>query len=148
FVEGGNLREIMQARERSTGEKALSVPEALRIMEDCASGLVYAYSCGLTHRDIKLTNTLISSKGEAKLADFGHAQLFATIGREEEQVDRTVDYAGLEKLTEVKQGDVRSDIFFLGCVFYETLTGVPPLAMTKDRHARMSRRRFEEVKTL
>ncbi|MFQ3593373.1 MAG: serine/threonine-protein kinase, partial [Gemmataceae bacterium] len=110
FVEGGNLREILAIR------KTLKVEEALRILEDAASGLAYAYSRGVTHRDIKLTNILVSTQGEAKLTDFGLAQLFASIGREEEQVDRTVDYAGLEKATGVKAGDVRSDLYFLGCV--------------------------------
>src|SRR5262249_24963992 len=142
FVEGGNLREILQIR------KTLSVVEALRILEDAASGLAYAYSRGITHRDVKLTNLLISSTGEAKLVDFGLAQMFAAIGREEEQVDRTVDYAGLEKATGVKSGDVRSDLFFLGCVFYEMLVGRAPLEMTKDRNARMRPQRFQDVKTL
>jgi serine/threonine protein kinase len=142
FVEGGNLREILQLR------KTLTVAESLRILEDTAAGLAYAYARGLTHRDIKLTNVLISTMQEAKLVDFGLAQMFAAIGKEKEQVDRTVDYAGLEKATGVKQGDVRSDIFFLGCVLFETLTGRPPLTMTRDRHARMYRRRFEEVDSL
>jgi tRNA A-37 threonylcarbamoyl transferase component Bud32 len=138
FVEGGNLREMLAIRR-------LSVAESLKILEDCAAGLAYAYSRGYTHRDIKLTNILINTQGEAKLVDFGLAQMFAQIGREEEMVDRTVDYAGLEKTTEVKMGDVRSDIFFLGCVLYEMLTGRPPLEMTKDRHARMHKRRFVEM---
>jgi CheY-like chemotaxis protein len=138
FVEGGNLREILAIH------KTLPVDRALSVIDDCANGLAYAYSRGITHRDMKLTNILISTSGEAKLVDFGLAQMFASISREEEHVDRTVDYAGLEKTTGVKQGDVRSDIFFLGCVFYECLTGKPPLAPTKDRHMRMSRRRFEE----
>lgn len=142
FVEGGNLREILKIR------KTLSVPESLKILEDAAAGLAYAYSRGITHRDIKLTNLLISSQNEAKLVDFGLAQMFAALGREEEQVDRTVDYAGLEKATGVKSGDVRSDIFFLGCVFYEMLTGRPPLEMIKDKHARMQARRFMDVKGL
>jgi serine/threonine protein kinase len=142
FVEGGNLREILQIR------KTLSVPESLRILEDAASGLAYAYSRGITHRDMKLTNMLISSTGEAKLVDFGLAQMFAAMGREEEQVDRTVDYAGLEKATGVKSGDVRSDMFFLGCVFYETLVGRAPLEMSKDRNARMRAQRFQDVKML
>jgi serine/threonine protein kinase len=142
FVEGGNLREILQIR------KTLSVPSALRITEDAAAGLAYAYSRGITHRDIKLTNLLISTQGEAKLVDFGLAQMFAAIGREEEQVDRTVDYAGLERGTNVKHGDVRSDIYFLGCVLYEALTGRSPLVMTRDRHQRMAKRRFEEVQPI
>jgi serine/threonine protein kinase len=140
FVEGGNLREILQIR------KKLTVAESLRIIEDAASGLTYAYSRGMTHRDIKLTNLLISSTGEAKLVDFGLAQFFSTLAKkEEEKVDRTVDYAGLERATGVKTGDVRSDIYFLGCVLYECLTGRSPIAMTRDKHARMRKERFEQV---
>ncbi|HZY87777.1 MAG TPA: protein kinase [Gemmataceae bacterium] len=142
FVEGGNLREILVIR------KTLTPSEALRIVEDCASGLAYAYSRGVSHRDIKLTNLLISSAGECKLVDFGLAQFFAAIAKEEEKVDRTVDYAGLERATNVKQGDVRSDIYFLGCALYEMLCGHSPLVMTRDRHMRMRRQRFEEVQTL
>src|SRR5205823_12927015 len=125
----------------------LTLAESLRIFEDAAAGLTYAYSRGYTHRDIKLTNLLISSTGEAKLVDFGLAQLFASIDSKE-QVDRTVDYAGLERATGVQSGDVRSDIFFLGCVLYEMLTGKSPLEMTRDRHARMNPRRFQDIKTL
>jgi serine/threonine protein kinase len=142
FVEGGNVREILEIR------KTLAVPESLRILEDAAAGLTYAYSRGYTHRDIKLTNLLVASTGEAKLVDFGLAQMFAAIGKEKEQVDRTVDYAGLERATNVTQGDVRSDIFFLGCILYEMLVGKPPLEMMRDRHARMNPRRFQEVKML
>lgn len=143
FVEGGDLRQILQAR-----KEKLSVAEALKLLQDMAEGLAYAYSVGLTHRDIKLTNILCSSAGEAKLVDFGLAQMFASISREDEHVDRTVDYAGLERATGVRQGDVRSDIFFLGCVFFEMLTGRPPLTMSKDRHQRAAKRRFEEVQSL
>jgi serine/threonine protein kinase len=142
FVEGGNLREILAIR------KTLTPSEALRIIEDSASGLAYAYSRGVTHRDIKLTNLLISSTGECKLVDFGLAQFFASFAKEEEKVDRTVDYAGLERATGVKQGDVRSDIYFLGCALYEMLCGKSPLQMTRDRHARMRPQRFTEVQTL
>lgn len=139
FVEGGNLRDIMTIR------KKLEPLEALRIMEDAANGLVAAYAKGLTHRDIKLTNILLSTTGEAKLVDFGLAEITgpsATPSDDELNVDRTVDYAGLEKATGVKTGDVRSDIYFLGCTLYEMLTGKPLLTVTKDAKARMQKHRF------
>jgi CheY-like chemotaxis protein len=140
FIEGGNLREILQIR------KKLAPAEALRILEDATQGLVYAYSRGMSHRDMKLTNILISSQGEAKLVDFGLAKIYAGAAiKGEEKVERTVDYAGLEKATGVKQGDVRSDIYFLGCVLYEILTGRSPLVTTRDRHQRMQKHRFDSA---
>ena len=149
FVEGGNLRDLLQIR------KKLDFDEALRYMEECAQGLAYSHMRGLTHRDIKPTNILIAaSNGQAKLVDYGLAEISAGsavyLARQDEQdedvaVDRTVDYAGLEKATSQKPGDVRSDIFFLGCVLFECVTGQPLMPMTKDRVARMMARRYQEV---
>jgi serine/threonine protein kinase len=105
----------------------------------------------VTHRDIKLTNLLISAQGHCKLVDFGLAQMFETVEntrKEKDHINRTVDYAGLERATGVKEGDVRSDIYFLGCVFYEMLTGRSPLVMTRARQVRMQRTRFEEVRPI
>jgi serine/threonine protein kinase len=143
FVEGGNLRDFLAIR------KKLEPDEALRLLEDAVSGLAYAYSRGLAHRDIKLTNILISAHGAAKLVDFGLAAIYSQTTRADGvKMDRTVDYAGLEKATGVKSGDVRSDIYFLGCVLYEMLSGRPPLEMTKDRRARMQKQRFDAVTPL
>jgi serine/threonine protein kinase len=143
FVEGGNLKEILAIR------KKLEPAEALRLIEDAASGLSYAYSNGVTHRDMKLTNVLISSTGSAKLVDFGLAGVYRSLKPEENaHVDRTVDYAGLEKATGVGHGDVRSDIYFLGCVMYEMLSGRSPLSMPRDPKARMNPQRFTDVKPL
>lgn len=142
FVEGGNLRDFLSIR------KKLSPAEALKLIEDAVSGIAHAYSRGVTHRDLKLTNVLISTQGTAKLVDFGLAGIFSRKGLEldsGEKVDRTVDYAGLEKRTGVKPGDVRSDIYFLGCILYEMLTGRSPLLMTRDPRVRMSPQRFENV---
>jgi len=70
FVEGGNLRDLLQAR------KKLEPDEALRVLEECAEGLAYAHAHGLTHRDIKPTNILIGvANGQAKLVDFGLAEI-------------------------------------------------------------------------
>jgi serine/threonine protein kinase len=143
FVEGGNLRDFLTIR------KKLEPAETLHILEDAAAALSYAFSQGLTHRDMKLTNILISSTGTAKLVDFGLAEA-ARAGQREDgvQADRTVDYAGLEKATSVPHGDTRSDIYFLGCVAYEMLTGRPPLDMTRDKNARMRHDRFRSVKPM
>lgn len=147
FVEGDNLKNILNARGQ------LEVEEALHIMEECAGGLAYAWSRGLTHRDIKASNILMGTDKVAKLVDFGLAEIntgaalimTGVKNSDEEQADRTVDYAGLERATDVKSGDIRSDIYFLGHVLFELMTGEPLMPLTKDKHARMSRRRFEDV---
>jgi len=145
FVEGGNLRDFLGIR------KKLDAAEAIRFTEDATAGLVYAYSRGVTHRDIKPTNVLISTQGTVKLVDFGLAGIFTRKGLElegGEKLDRTVDYAGLEKGTGVKSGDIRSDIYFLGAVVYEMLTGRSPLALSKDPRQRMNKRRFDNVQPM
>jgi serine/threonine protein kinase len=143
FVEGWNLREFLARR------KKLEPLEAIKIIEDAAQGLAYAYSLGVTHRDMKLTNILVASSNTAKLVDFGLAKIFSALaGSDEDRVERTVDYAGLERATGVPPGDIRSDIYFLGAVLYEILCGRPPLDMTRDRHARMAARRFDNVQPL
>jgi serine/threonine protein kinase len=137
FVEGGSLKDFLAIR------KKVPPGEALRLTEECASALAHAYSKGMTHRDLKLTNILVSSEGKAKLVDFGLACV--TTGEEDTRIERTVDYAGLEKATGTRPGDVRSDIYFLGCVLYELLTGRPPLEPTKDRAVRMQAKRYSSV---
>jgi serine/threonine protein kinase len=155
FIEGGNLRDLLQIR------KKLSPLESVRIIEESASGLAYSYQRGLTHRDIKPTNILIAvGTQQAKLVDFGLAEISeggspggggaVQLGKKDDDdeavaVDRTVDYAGLEKATNQKAGDVRSDIYFLGAVLYECITGTPVMPATKDRQARMMARRYQEV---
>jgi serine/threonine protein kinase len=144
FVEGGNLRDFLAIR------KKLEPVEALRLMDDAVSALAYAHSLGITHRDIKPTNVLISAQGRAKLVDFGLADICAggSDAEDNNKTYRTVDYAGLEKATGAKRGDTRSDIYFLGCILYEMLTGRSALIITPDYKLRMEKERFLSAPTL
>lgn len=141
FVEGGNLRDFLNIR------KKLQPAEMLRIVEDTAAGLAHAFLKGITHRDMKLTNVLLSSAGPAKLVDFGLAgtQFGPSDDKEDVNVERTVDYAGLEKATKAPHGDPRSDLFFVGCVAYELLTGRSAIEYNKSAQARMAAERFAKI---
>jgi eukaryotic-like serine/threonine-protein kinase len=142
FVEGQNLRDFLKVR------KKFDVLESLRLLSDIVSGLDYALSKGITHRDLKLSNVLIRSTARAKLGDFGLAAISAAAKGDRAAGTpnpRSIDYAALERITGVKKDDPRSDIYFAGCIFYHMLTGVPPLLETKDRTQRLSVARFREV---
>jgi eukaryotic-like serine/threonine-protein kinase len=144
FVEGSNLRDFLRIRGK------LTPSEALPLMLGLASGLKYSLEKGVTHRDLKGTNILIASNGTAKLVDFG----LATIDDERRAAiahgQRTVDYSALERTCGSPKGDRRSDIFFLGCVFYQMLTGQLPLpeVETDDPLKKMLKRGINSIKPL
>lgn len=145
YVEGSNLRDFLKLRTRIGAE------DALPLMIGLAAGLNYSISQGVTHRDIKGTNILIGSRGVAKLVDFG----LATLRNEASNAaaahgQRTVDYSALERTCGSPKGDPRSDIYFLGCVFYQMLTGNLPLpeVETSDPLAKMLKRSFGAIKPL
>lgn len=139
FVEGQNLRDYVRVH------KKLNLDVAMDIARDIASGLDYAFKRGVTHRDLKLSNVLLSSSRHATLVDFG----LATIEGEDNDHDglnpRSIDYAGLERATGVRRDDKRSDIFFLGCMVYHMVSGHSPLFETKERMHRLSTARYKDI---
>lgn len=120
FVEGQDLKEILQRRGRMTAAETVSI-----ITQVC-SALQAAHARGLIHRDVKPQNILLDRKGHARLGDFGIVK--ALSGPELTQTGMTFGtaaYLSPEQATGEPIGPP-SDVYALGCVMYEMLTGMPP----------------------
>ena len=144
FVEGSNLRDFLKIRGR------LTPTEGLPLMLGLANALKFSLEKGVTHRDLKATNILIASNGTAKLVDFGLATLDDEKKAAAAHGQRTVDYSALERTCGSPKGDKRSDIFFLGCVFYQMLTGVLPIpeVETNDPLKKMLKRGINSIRPI
>jgi len=115
-------------RERLTREGRLSVDEALRITREVADALQHAHAQDVVHRDIKPENILLAGE-HALVADFGIAKAAHTAGERLTETGisiGTVAYMSPEQAAGAREVDHRSDLYSLGCVVYEMLTGVPP----------------------
>ncbi len=115
-------------RQRLDREGALPVADSLKIARDIADALAYAHSAGVIHRDIKPGNILFISD-HAVVADFGIARAISAGGWEEWKLQGpagTPTYMSPEQARGGSRVDGRSDVYSLGCVLYEMLTGEPP----------------------
>jgi len=125
FVDGTDLRRVIQSGE-------LSPAEALAIVPQVCEALQYAHEEGIVHRDVKPENILLDKKGRVKIADFGLAKLLdrpATVYTLTQAGQRmgTPHYMAPEQIEHPGQVDHRADIYSLGVVFYEMLTGQLPI---------------------
>jgi serine/threonine-protein kinase len=123
YVEGESLYERLQR------ERRLPLDDALRITHDVAAALGYAHSRGVLHRDVKPENILLAG-GRALIADFGLARAIGAADyaklTETGVIVGTLYYMSPEQLREDRDLDQRSDIYSLGCILYEMLSGGPP----------------------
>jgi|GEM_PF-5482548 len=125
YVDGANLRALLRDRK-------LTAAEALAIVPRVCDALEYAHEEGVIHRDIKPENLLLDKKGRVKIADFGLAKL---LRREALDVTLTLSGAQLgtlrymapEQIEKPESVDHRADIYSLGVVIYEMLTGEVPM---------------------
>ncbi|HKW31276.1 MAG TPA: serine/threonine-protein kinase, partial [Verrucomicrobiae bacterium] len=125
FVDGVNLRQAMQ-----TGH--FSPQQALYLVPKICDALQFAHNEGILHRDIKPENILLDTRGRVKIADFGIAKL---VGEPKKNITLTAsgmvvgtpNYMAPEQIEHPQDVDQRADIYSLGVVFYEMLTGELPI---------------------
>jgi serine/threonine-protein kinase len=124
YVEGISLRD------RMAREKQLPIGEAIRIAIEIANALDYAHRHGVIHRDIKPENIMLHD-GSALVADFGIALAASKAGTRMTETGMslgTPQYMSPEQAMGERELDARSDVYALGCVLYEMLTGEPPFS--------------------
>jgi serine/threonine-protein kinase len=127
YLSGGSLAD------RIRRDGPLPIADALRIAREAATGLAFAHRQGVLHRDVKPGNILLSEDGHVQIADFGIARAFAETGSQEgERLTQTglslgtPAYMSPEQAMGERSVDARTDVYALGAVLYEMLSGNPP----------------------
>lgn len=125
FVDGVNMRQAMKS-------EPIKPNDALAVVTQICDALQYAHEENVVHRDIKPENILLTRKGKVKIADFGLAKLLGMSPMDRhltatQQVMGTIGYMAPEQMEGSKAVDHRADIYALGVVFYELLTGELPM---------------------
>jgi len=127
LVEGADLKALLRS------EGALAPARALAIVSQVASALDAAHAKGLVHRDVKPSNVLLDEHEHVYLADFGLTKRVSegTSSIPEAGSMGTIDYVAPEQIRG-EEVDGRADIYSLGCLLYECLTGEPPYPRSSD----------------
>ncbi len=124
FVDGVTLRSLLD--ERFSNGRALDMPEIICVMNELCSAIGYAHSEGVIHRDINPANIMLTADKRIVLTDFGVVRIIgATSYTASGEVNGTPEYMSPEQ-GQGAPGDERSDIYSLGIVLYEALTGDVP----------------------
>jgi tRNA A-37 threonylcarbamoyl transferase component Bud32 len=124
YVDGMNLRQLLKSA-------TVNPRQALELVIQICTALQYAHDEGVVHRDIKPENILLNKKGQVKIADFGLAKLLGstpdTALTMSQAAMGTLNYMAPEQRQNAQAVDHRADIYSLGVVFYEMLTGEVPM---------------------
>ena len=122
YVDGVTLRDIVHS------DGPMTPTRAIEVIADACQALNFSHQHGIIHRDVKPANIMISTTGAVKVMDFGIARALADSGN---SVTQTAAVIGTAQYLSPEQArgdtvDARSDVYSLGCVLYEMLTGEPP----------------------
>ena len=121
LVDGSSLQDILR---NATARAGL---QAVPVLQQVLEGLGYAHGQGVIHRDIKPANIIVTPSGQAKIADFGIARLNEAVLTHSGAMLGTPHYMAPEQVAD-EAVDRRADLFAVGAIFYEILTGRPPFA--------------------
>lgn len=125
YVRGVTLDQIIQ---QNALQERPSFAEVVRILLEICKGMAHAHSLGVVHRDLKPANILLSETGQVKIADFGLARALLIVDKQITQAGECVGtpfYMAPEQIQE-QGADHRADIYSIGIIAYEMVTGNPP----------------------
>ncbi|MFO0566905.1 MAG: serine/threonine-protein kinase [Polyangiaceae bacterium] len=134
-VHGKTLTEVLAARQTPEGRALHSTRELLEVFARVALTVAFAHQRGVVHRDLKPDNVMLGDFGEVYVLDWGIAKPLGTAGRSLDRTSGVVtradttmgtfEYMAPEQFANPSHADVRADVFSLGVILYEVLTGEP-----------------------
>ena len=119
------IPEARTLRSFCTPENLLPIPQAIRILEQCAEALEYAHGRGVVHRDVKPANIMLTLDDEVKIGDFGIAKRLSVDNTQSRRMVGSPRYMSPEQVNNESVGP-QTDIYSFGVSMYELLTGKPP----------------------